>query len=49
MIFVGGMKLKRNTVNQKMVKLVDKTKCHELIKSLTKLCIKTYYYGPKHK
>ena len=43
MTFFSDIKLKHNIVDQKMVKLVDKTKCQEFIKSLTKLYIKVYY------
>ena len=35
MTFFGDIRLKRNTLNQKMVKLVDKMKWQELTKSLT--------------
>ena len=34
MTFFGDIRLKRNTLNQKMVKLVDKMKWQELTKSL---------------
>ena len=46
MTFFGNikLKLKRNTVNQEMVKLVDKTKCQgACAKSLTKLYIEIIY------
>ena len=35
MTFFGDIRLKRNALNQKMVKLVDKMKWQELTKSLT--------------
>ena len=35
MTFFGDIRLKRNTLNQKMVKLIDKMKWQELTKSLT--------------